>query len=80
MQLTSKPRARTVAVQAVRRKRFRVALAVAGKTQADVAKPVLGVTPFHLSRVLLGRREGSQELFAKIDRFIAKQLGEQAVA
>lgn len=59
-----------------RRKLFRAALALVGKTQADFAAEQ-GVKPGHLSQVVSGKRE-SQRLTAEIAAFIAKQLGEDA--
>jgi hypothetical protein len=59
-----------------RRKQFRAALALAGKTQADFAVEH-GVKPGHLSMVLSAQRD-SARLMAFVESFIAKHLGEVA--
>lgn len=66
----------SIAEQRDRRKQFRVALATAGKTQ-DWFAAQAKVTAGSLSLVLSGRRV-SAPLTAKIEAFIAKQLGERA--
>jgi transcriptional regulator with XRE-family HTH domain len=57
-----------------RRKRFRAALALAGKDAKDFATAA-GVTAPHLSLVLHGKRE-SAVLVQKVDAFIARYLGD----
>ena len=56
-----------------RRKRFRAALALAGRDAKDFAKDA-GVGGAHLSQVLHGHRE-SAILVEKIEAFIEKHLG-----
>jgi predicted transcriptional regulator len=66
----------SIAEQRERRKQFRVALALAGRTQdwfADQAR----VNPSSLSLVLSGRRV-SAPLTAKIDSFIQKHARREA--
>lgn len=57
-----------------RQARFRAALALARIT-AEAWATEQGVTGGHLSKVVNGERE-SASLLAKVDAFIAKQLGE----
>ena len=55
-----------------RKSAFRAALALAGTNQRKWAEDE-GITPGHLSLVLMGKRE-SESLTAKIDAFIARYL------
>lgn len=67
-----------MATKSLRRKQFRAALALAGKTQSDFAA-TLGITPAHLSLVVRGERE-SQRVATAVDGFIAKHLPMQESA
>lgn len=69
------PKRRIAAIER-RRKLFRAALALVGKTQADFAVEQ-GVKPGHLSQVVSGKRE-SARLGIEIQAFISRQLGEDA--
>lgn len=57
-----------------RKRRFRMALAATGETQAEFAA-AHGVTSGHLSHVLNGRE--SNVLTAAIDAYIAEHLSER---
>lgn len=76
MSVTGNTLKRRMAAVVRRRKLFRAALALVGKTQADFAVEQ-GVKPGHLSQVVSGKRE-SQRLATEIESFIARQLGEDA--
>lgn len=78
MSVTGKLALPTVRERKERRKRFRAALALAGKDAQDFAADV-DVTPAHLSQVLHGKRE-SVTLLQKVDAFIAKYLSEPTSA
>lgn len=71
MSVTGNSTKRRVAEADRRRKQFRAALALAGKTQADFAAEH-GVKPGHLSQVLSAKRD-SARLMAFIEAFIAKR-------
>lgn len=79
MQNGIQPDRRTLARQVkARKQRFAAALALAGITQAEFADRN-EVNPGHLSKVVNGERD-SLRLLAKVDAFIAKQLGEETAA
>lgn len=78
MSVSSKSGLPSVREQKERRKRFRAALALAGKDAQDFAEEA-DVTASHLSLVLHGKRE-SAILLQKVDAFIAKHLPEPASA
>lgn len=79
MNITRNEDAETVKrTNAMRKARFRAALALAGMTQESWADRE-GVTPAHLSYVLSGTRE-SRSLTEKIDAFTRKHLKGQQVA
>jgi hypothetical protein len=73
MNITATSNRLGMATEAVWRKaQFKAALELAGMTMGQWAE-IASVTRGHLHRVLTGERE-SEQLIAKIDEFIRKQL------